>query len=55
MLAVALGGVIGVGFGSVQRIIRSSGTETAALGVEYGDADVESAEIDACDDAHISV
>lgn len=52
VIVVTLRCVIGVKFCAVERVLRCAGAQTAALGIEDGNADREGAEIHARDYAH---
>src|SRR6516162_523293 len=52
VVIVALGGVIGIVFLSMEGIFGESGAETSSLGVDDSDADAEGAEIYASYNGH---
>ena len=52
VVRVALGSVVGIVLGAVQRILRRPRPDPPARAIDEGDADREGAEIDACDDGH---
>jgi hypothetical protein len=52
VVGMALGGVVGIFFLSMQRILANARAEAAADGIKDRDSDAECAEINSCDDTH---